>query len=496
MMPLQSNINLENNNIGWRFDNSYARLPETFYARVRPVPVQAPRVVLLNYALAESLGLDLRALSKDEAAQLFSGNVLPDTAQPVAQAYAGHQFGNFTMLGDGRAILVGEHLTPDGGRVDIQLKGSGRTPFSRRGDGRAALAPMLREYIISEAMHALGIPSTRSLAVVTTGETVMRETPLPGAILTRVAASHIRVGTFEYVVRSEGAEGVKILADYTIQRHYPELIEADNPYLALLNSVIARQASLVARWMLTGFIHGVMNTDNMAVSGETIDYGPCAFMDEFDPQTVFSSIDYHGRYSYANQSRIAQWNLARFAETLLPLLRVGQEKALALAEAAIQDFPDIFQRCWMTGMRKKLGLFTEEAEDRLLIEALLTLMHKHQADYTNSFRALSTEHLPEDSLFKDDAFAAWQAQWQARLSRQSGSLQASLDLMRANNPAVLPRNHRVEEALAAASDHGDYAVLERLLAAVSEPYADLPEYDAYRMPPSISERVRQTFCGT
>jgi len=496
MMPLQSNTNLENNSVGWRFDNSYARLPETFYAQIRPIPVQAPRVVLLNYALAESLGLDLRTLSEDEAAQLFSGNALPDTAQPVAQAYAGHQFGNFTMLGDGRAILVGEHLTPDGGRVDIQLKGSGRTPFSRRGDGRAALAPMLREYIISEAMHALGIPSTRSLAVVTTGETVMRETPLPGAILTRVAASHVRVGTFEYVVRSEGVEGVKILADYTIQRHYPELIEADNPYPALLNSVIARQASLVARWMLAGFIHGVMNTDNMAVSGETIDYGPCAFMDEFDPHTVFSSIDYHGRYSYANQSRIAQWNLARFAETLLPLLHAEQEKALALAEAAIQGFPDIFQRCWMTGMRKKLGLFTEETDDHLLIEALLMLMHKHQADYTNSFRALSAEHPPEGGLFKDDAFAAWLAQWRARLSRQPGSLQASFDLMCANNPAVLPRNHRVEEALAAASDHGDYAVLERLLAAVSKPYAELPEYAAYRTPPSACERVRQTFCGT
>jgi uncharacterized protein YdiU (UPF0061 family) len=496
MMPLQSNTNLENNSVGWRFDNSYARLPETFYAQIRPIPVQAPRVVLLNYALAESLGLDLRTLSEDEAAQLFSGNALPDTAQPVAQAYAGHQFGNFTMLGDGRAILVGEHLTPDGGRVDIQLKGSGRTPFSRRGDGRAALAPMLREYIISEAMHALGIPSTRSLAVVTTGETVMRETPLPGAILTRVAASHIRVGTFEYVVRSEGVEGVKILADYTIQRHYPELIEADNPYPALLNSVIARQASLVARWMLAGFIHGVMNTDNMAVSGETIDYGPCAFMDEFDPHTVFSSIDYHGRYSYNNQSRIAQWNLARFAETLLPLLHAEQEKALALAEAEIQGFPDIFQRCWMTGMRKKLGLFTEETDDHLLIEALLMLMHKHQADYTNSFRALSAEHPPEGGLFKDDAFAVWLAQWRARLSRQPGSLHASFDLMRANNPAVLPRNHRVEEALAAASDHGDYAVLERLLAAVSKPYAELPEYAAYRTPPSACERVRQTFCGT
>ncbi|MBX3638949.1 MAG: YdiU family protein [Nitrosomonas sp.] len=495
-MSVELNTKIENNAVGWCFDNSYARLPESFYVPIRPVPVRMPRVAILNYALAESLGLDLHVLTEDEAALLFSGNVLPDAAQPVAQAYAGHQFGSFTLLGDGRAILLGEHLTPDGGRVDIQLKGSGRTPFSRRGDGRAALAPMLREYIISEAMHALGIPSTRSLTVVTTGETVMRETPLPGAVLTRVAASHIRVGTFEYIALKGGTEGVKILADYTIQRHYSEFAGEDNPYLALLNGVIARQASLVARWMLIGFIHGVMNTDNMAVSGETIDYGPCAFMDEFDPQTVFSSIDYHGRYCYSNQSRIAQWNLARFAETLLPLLHTEQEQALVLAEEAIRMFPDIFQRYWMAGMRKKLGLFTEETEDHLLIEALLTLMHKHQADYTNSFRALSDEHLPEGNLFRDAAFAAWHTQWRGRLSHQAEPLQASFDLMRANNPAILPRNHRVEEALNAASEHGDYTVLKRLLAAVAEPYADVPEYDAYRTPPAASERVQQTFCGT
>jgi len=484
--------------IDWHFDNSYSRLPASFYVPIRPVPVKAPKMVILNHVLAESLGLDLNVLSEDEAAMLFSGNVLPEGAQPIAQAYAGHQFGGFTMLGDGRAILIGEHITPNGDRLDIQFKGSGRTPFSRRGDGRAALAPMLREYIISEAMHALGIPTTRSLAVVTTGETVLRETPLQGAILTRVAASHVRVGTFEYVVRQEGAEGVKKLSDYVIRRHYPELIETGNPYLELLNAVIRRQASLVSKWLLVGFIHGVMNTDNMAISGETIDYGPCAFMDTFDPQTVFSSIDYHGRYCYGNQSHMAQWNLARFAETLLPLLHTEQDKALELAEAAIKSFPTIFQDFWISGMRKKIGLFNEEAGttgDSQLIEDLLMLMHKHQADYTNSFQALMDQSLPENNLFNDSEFAAWHTRWQERLSRQSETQQMTFDLMRAHNPAIIPRNHRVEAALIAA-EQGDYTVLEQLLIALAEPYAGLPQFDDYRKPPAVHERVCQTFCGT
>lgn len=485
-----------NDSVGWRFDNSYTRLPEFFYARFYPVLVRAPQVVMLNHALAESLGLDLRALSAEEAALLFAGNVLPDATQPIAQAYAGHQYAHFTMLGDGRAILIGEHLTPAGDRFDIQLKGSGQTPFSRRGDGRAALAPMLREYIISEAMHALNIPTTRSLAVVTTGEPVMRETLLPGAILTRVAASHIRVGTFEYVIRMGGAEGIKVLADYVIQRHYPELGEADDPYLALLRSVIERQASLVAKWLLVGFIHGVMNTDNMAISGETIDYGPCAFMDVYDPDTVFSSIDHHGRYRYRNQPHIAQWNLARFAETLLPLLHPVQEEAVALAEAAIHQFPAIFQEHWLAGMRKKLGLFTAEAEDSELIETLLTWMQQHQADYTNTFRALAAEDLPQDTLFRDAEFVEWHARWRARLSRQTEPRQSSFRLMRAHNPAIHPRNHRVEEALTAASERGDYSLLQRLLAAVTNPYADAQKYRDYRTSPVPSEYVYQTFCGT
>lgn len=493
---MQFNVKPVNDSVGWRFDNSYTRLPDYFYTPQNPVPVRAPRTVMLNHALAESLGLNLRALTADQVALLFAGNAVPNTAQPIAQAYAGHQFGHFTMLGDGRAILLGEHLTPSGERFDIQLKGSGQTPFSRRGDGRAALAPMLREYLISEAMHALNIPTTRSLAVVTTGEQVIRETVLPGAILTRVAASHIRVGTFEYAAGQGDVKAIKILADYAIQRHYRALTDAGNPYLALLHQVIERQAALVAKWLLVGFIHGVMNTDNMSISGETIDYGPCAFMDAYDPHTVFSSIDRSGRYRYSNQPVIAQWNLARLAETLLPLIDPVQEKAVALAEEAIHAFPHIYQAQWMSGMRKKLGLLTEEAEDSALISALLSWMHSHQADYTNTFRALASESLPEDTVFHDAGFVAWHSRWQARLSRQSHSREIPLRLMQASNPAIIPRNHRVEEALTAASEHGDYTVMQQLLAALANPYADLPEYYDYRTPPAPSERVYQTFCGT
>lgn len=483
-------------NVGWRFDNSYARLPDYFYVQLCPVPVRAPQAVLLNHALADSLGLDLHALSTEEAAALFAGNALPGGAQPIAQAYAGHQFGHFTMLGDGRAILLGEHLTPDGRRVDIQLKGSGQTPFSRRGDGRAALAPMLREYIISEAMHALGIPSTRSLAVVTTGEQVRRETMLPGAILTRVAASHIRVGTFEYAAGHGGKETVQTLADYTIQRHYPELQASKNPYFALLNRVIERQAALVAQWLMAGFIHGVMNTDNTSISGETIDYGPCAFMDAYNPDTVFSSIDQNGRYRYRHQPMMMQWNLARFAETLLPLFDPSQEQAVAMAEESLHAFPGIYQTHWIGGMRKKLGLFTEEEGDSELIAGLLTWMDQHRTDYTNTFRALTEPALPQDAMFRESSFMEWHSRWQQRLTRQPQSQSESLQLMQANNPVIIPRNHRVEEALTAASEQGDYTVLQRLLAALAQPYEDDPEYFDYRTPPAPSERVYQTFCGT
>lgn len=482
--------------VGWQFDHSYTRLPDYFYAPASPEPVRSPRTALVNHALADSLGLNTRALSGQEAAALFSGNILPGTAQPIAQAYAGHQFGHFTMLGDGRAILLGEHLTPDGSRFDIQFKGSGRTPFSRRGDGRAALGPMLREYIISEAMHALGIPTTRSLAVVTTGEPVMRETLLPGAILTRVAASHVRVGTFEYIARKDGRAGIRILADYVIRRHFPDLAGVSNPYLSLLEKVIQLQATLIAKWMLYGFIHGVMNTDNMSISGETIDYGPCAFMDSYDPDTVFSSIDQQGRYRYQNQPLIAQWNLARFAETLLPLIHPVQDDAVTLAEAALQTFMTTYQTCWITGMRSKLGLLTDRPEDGELIETLLTWMHTHHADYTATFRALSAGILPETFPGQDAGFSAWFARWQTRLSFEPGSKEELYRRMQSVNPAVIPRNHLVEAALSAAVEHEDYSFVHQLLEALANPFSDDPEYQRFSAPPVLPDHNYQTFCGT
>jgi uncharacterized protein YdiU (UPF0061 family) len=481
---------------GWKFDNSYTRLPEAFYARIQPTPVRTPHLAVFNHALAETLGLAKDLLATQEGAAIFAGNRLPEGTDPIAQAYAGHQFGHFTMLGDGRAILLGEQMTPDGKRMDIQLKGPGQTPYSRRGDGRAALGPMLREYIVSEAMHALGIPTTRSLAVVTTGEPVYRETVLPGAVLTRVAASHIRVGTFEYAARLGEPAWLKALADYTLQRHYPELAGAENPYAAFLEAVMERQAALVAKWQLVGFIHGVMNTDNMALSGETIDYGPCAFMDTYDPATVFSSIDAQGRYAYGNQPPIAQWNLARFTETLLPLLHPDAEQALELGQTLLSGFAERFQRHWHTGMRQKLGLFTEEAEDAELIEDLLSWMHRHQQDFTNTFRALSAEALPETDLFRTADFSAWHTRWQARLARQPEPPQAARQLMRAHNPAVIPRNHRVEEALTAAVEAGDLQVMHRLLERLKTPYEDAGEPCEYTRPPAPGGPAYRTFCGT
>jgi uncharacterized protein YdiU (UPF0061 family) len=447
-------------------------------------------MVVLNRALARSLGLDAEALGS--AAALFAGNELPPGAQPIAQAYAGHQYGHFTMLGDGRAILLGEQLTPSGERFDIQLKGPGPTPFSRRGDGRAALGPMLREYIISEAMHALGIPTTRSLAVVTTGETVYRETPLPGAVLTRVAASHIRVGTFEYAAARGDNQDLKALADYTLWRHYPDLKEAAAPYLALLEAIIERQAALIAQWQMVGFVHGVKNTDNMALSGETIDYGPCAFMDAYDPATVFSSIDHHGRYAYDRQPPITQWNLARLAEALLPLLHEEEASAIEIASNAISRFETSFKDHWLNGMRAKLGLFTGESEDATLIQSLLDWMLQAKADFTNTFRALSTPS--SASLSQDPGFTEWHRAWQDRLSRQPQSAEEVAESMRRRNPAVIPRNHKVEEALAAAVHDADLSAMNRLLDVLASPYdhnRDIAEFAA----PSDSESYR-TFCGT
>ncbi|MDF2822212.1 MAG: hypothetical protein K0R15_2660 [Clostridiales bacterium] len=484
------------NATGWNLDNSYSRLPKSLFTSLNPTPVRSPELIALNYTLATSLGLNTQDLQSDEGVEVFAGNRIPKGASPLAQAYAGHQFGHFTMLGDGRAILLGEQITPIGKRVDIQLKGSGRTPYSRGGDGRAALGPMLREYIISEAMNALGIPTTRSLAVVTTGEVVFRETQQPGAVLTRVATSHLRVGTFQYVAKWGTKEELRALAGYTLERHFMNEVTDENRYLFLLQEVIKRQALLIAKWQLVGFIHGVMNTDNMALSGETIDYGPCAFMDTYDTATVFSSIDVQGRYAYGNQPNIGAWNLARFAETLLPLLHSDEEKAVELAQDAISEFTKIYHINWLTGMRAKLGLFNEEEQDEVLIKGLLDIMQKHQADYTNTFRALTSNELEETGLFGTAEFAEWIKLWEARLSRQEEPKASSIQLMQNNNPAVIPRNHRVEEALEAAVKQGDLSVMDRLLEVLENPYSHTQDKKDYILPPAQSTRPYQTFCGT
>jgi len=481
---------------GWRFDNSYSRLPGPFFARLSPVPVPEPRMAVLNRQLCTDLGLDGEALQQDEGVAQLAGNRLPEGADPIALAYSGHQFGYFTRLGDGRAILLGEQLTADGRRYDIQLKGSGRTPFSRSGDGRAALGPMLREYIVSEAMHGLEIPTTRSLAVVTTGEQVFRETPLRGAILTRVAASHIRVGTFEQLASYGDREGLGVLVDYTIRRHFPELAGAGNQALALLHAVMERQAELVAQWYRAGFIHGVMNTDNMALSGETIDYGPCAFMDAYDPATAFSSIDRGGRYAFGNQPAIAQWNLARFAETLLPLLHPDKKSAIEIATEAIAAFPGLYQRRYLAAMRAKLGLFNEEGGDAPLLSDFLECLKRLGGDYTNSFRALAAGAPTDSTLFRDEGFIAWHRRWQERLARQPHPPEESRLLMLSSSPGVIPRNHKVEEALEAAVERDDYSVMEALLRVLSHPYEDPPEQGGYHLPPEPGAPPYRTFCGT
>ncbi len=482
-----------NNPTGWRWDHTYVRLPELFYTRTRPVPVRQPRLVILNRALATSLGLDAGLLEED--AGIFTGNRIPEGADPIAQAYAGHQFGHFTGLGDGRAILLGEHLSPDGARHDVQLKGSGRTAYSRGGDGRATLGPMLREYLISEAMHALGIPTTRSLAVAATGETVMRDQELPGAVLTRIAASHIRVGTFQWAAAHQDTGALRALADHTLARHFPEIEAGPSRHIRLLESAIARQAALVAKWIHAGFIHGVMNTDNMALSGETIDYGPCAFMDAYDPATVFSSIDRHGRYAYARQPDIARWNLARLAEAMLPLLDPDGEKAVDMANAALGSFETLFQHHWLDGMRKKIGLFNEEPDDASLVGDLLEWMHRGAADFTHTFRTLCQPDARIKAPFSDDGFGAWHRRWTERLGRQVQSPAECAALMRQHNPAVIPRNHRVEEALDAAVRHGDTGVMQRLLRVLTQPYDD-PEDGGYASPPPPGGGIYQTFCGT
>ncbi|PIC70590.1 hypothetical protein CSV77_08925 [Sporosarcina sp. P16b] len=481
-----------NPNIGWNVECSYRELPKTFYTVVEPNTVSSPQLVLTNDELAVSLGLDEKQLHSEEVIAIFAGNEKLKGIDPIAQAYAGHQFGNFTMLGDGRAMLLGEQLTPEGQRMDIQLKGSGRTPYSRGGDGRAALGPMLREYLISEAMHGLNIPTTRSLAVTVTGEPVLRETALTGAVLTRVASSHLRVGTFQYAAARQEVKDLRALADYTIQRHYPEVESEPQPYVALLENVIKRQASLIANWQLTGFIHGVMNTDNMTISGETIDYGPCAFMDSYDPQTVFSSIDVQGRYSYRNQPGIAEWNLTRFAETLLPLLHEEQAEAVKLAENELSNFAMIYGSAWLTGMRSKLGLFNKEEADEPLVKDLLTIMKEHQADYTNTFRSLTLGQ--QEEWFDEPDFLEWKKRWVDRLQRQSEDAQEVELLMKQHNPSVIPRNHRVEEALQAA-ETGDMHPFMKLLEVLENPYAYTVEQEEYVNPPEDGTTF-QTYCGT
>ena len=480
---------------GFNFDNTYIHLPKAFYTELSPVPVRKPEMVIFNAPLSTDMGLDFSGISTDVKAALFSGNIMPEGSEPLAQAYAGHQFGHFTMLGDGRAIVWGEHITPSGQRLDIQFKGSGPTPYSRGADGRAVLGPMLREYIISEAMHALNIPTTRSLAVVTNGEKVYRETGLPGAILTRIASSHIRVGTFEYAALQQDKGIIQTLVNYTIDRHYPWIKEEHNKTLSLLKAVIEKQADLITHWMRVGFIHGVMNTDNMTLSGETIDYGPCAFMDAYDPRTVFSSIDHMGRYAYANQPDIAQWNLARLAETMLPLLDDEIEKAADTTEEAVNGFGALYKDKWLSMMRAKLGLFGARAEDESLITDLLDWMQRAGADYTNTFRHLTEEKPPQGKPYNDKTFKEWYTRWQAQLAKNTKPLKSSLSLMRANNPAVIPRNHKVEQVLDAATN-GDLKPLKDLLTALQEPYKNRSDLKPYQSPPKQDERVYQTFCGT
>ena len=484
------------NDFGFNLDNSYARLPASFFSFLDPAPVPAPQGVCINDKLAQSLGLDAEALKREAGVAILAGNQNPPGGVPLAQAYAGHQFGHFTMLGDGRAILIGEQITPSGRRYDLQLKGSGRTPYSRGGDGKSTLGPMLREYMISEAMYALKIPSTRSLAVVTTGEKVYRETFLPGAVLTRVAASHLRVGTFQYVAGRGSEKELRLLADYALLRHYPGAQGSPNKYRRFLGEVVRAQASLMAQWMLVGFIHGVMNTDNMTISGETIDYGPCAFMDAFDPSTVFSSIDHHGRYAYANQPKIAAWNLARFAETLLPLLDSDEDRAREIGQEEVEKFFSLYDHYYLDGMRKKLGLEGEDPGDKDLIQDLLQLMYEHKADYTNTFLDLTFERWQENALGRSEGFIQWQERWKARWNQNPGGWDATHELLKGSNPAVIPRNHRVEEALRPAVQSGDYAPFMRLLHILEEPFAHRLEQEEFAQPPETSAPHYRTFCGT
>jgi uncharacterized protein YdiU (UPF0061 family) len=486
------------------FDNTYARLPPRFFAKVVPTTVRAPRIVKINDALARELGLDPIELATPEGAQVLAGNARPAGAEPIALAYAGHQFGHFVpQLGDGRAILLGEVVTDDGRRFDIQLKGCGPTPFSRQGDGRAALGPLLREYLVSEAMAHLGIPTTRALAVVLTGEPVVREEILPGAVLARVASSHIRVGTFELLAARADREGLATLAAYALRRHFPGAAETGNDALALLECVVHAQANLVAKWLGVGFVHGVMNTDNTSIAGETIDYGPCAFLDEYHPNKTFSSIDHGGRYAFSNQPRIAQWNLARFAETLLPLIADNEDEAVQLATERLQRFSELFGEAHARTMRAKLGLLREEEDDPVLAADLLARMASNGVDFTLLFRKLcaAASDTAEDAaiaaLFAEPAaFHDWSSAWRRRLAREDLAPEARAEAMRRANPAFVPRNHRVAQIISAAAGRDDFDPFETMLRVLERPYEDQPQHATWADPPRPEERVRQTFCGT
>ena len=486
-----------------RFDNSYASLPERFYERRPPLPVAQPSLIRLNKELAEELGIDTAWLASTDGLDMLAGNRLPGNANPIAQAYAGHQFGNFVpQLGDGRAVLLGEVVDGKGRRRDIQLKGSGRTAFSRGGDGRSALGPVLREYVVSEAMARMGVATTRALAAVKSGEPVLRDTVLPGGVLTRVASSHVRVGTFQYFAVRGDTDALKLLADHVIARHYPHVEDAPNRYRALLGAVVEAQARLVASWMHLGFIHGVMNTDNSSVAGETIDYVPCAFMDEFHPGTVFSSIDQRGRYAYGNQPHIAQWNLTRFAETLLPLFGSDEEAAVAEAQEELGAFPAIFDDALQAGFRRKLGLTAIDEADSALIRDLLELMAQAQADFTLTFRGLAEDAASESqdtarALFAEPAgFDAWAARWRDRLDREEATPQARQSAMLATNPKYIPRNHLVEAVIQAAVENDDFGPFHELCEVTSRPFEEQPDRERYALPPQPDERVLQTFCGT
>jgi uncharacterized protein YdiU (UPF0061 family) len=488
-----SNSNIDS--IGWSFDNSYSRLPNTFKENIDPTPVKSPEILILNKDLSNRLNLNFSNINDGDLSKIFSGNILPKGSSSIAQAYAGHQFGHFTMLGDGRAVLIGEHLTKNNERFDIQFKGSGRTPFSRGGDGRAVLAPMLREYIISEAMHSLKISTTRSLAVVKTGEDVIREQISKGAILTRVALGHLRVGTFQYIAAKQNIDDLEVLINYTIEKYYPNIKSSKNKALDLLNVLIEKQTQLVIDWMRVGFIHGVMNTDNMSISGETIDYGPCAFMDSYDPKTVFSSIDQLGRYAYDNQPKITKWNLTRFAECLIPLVNKNEDEAIKLATEALDKFEQNYETKWLNMMRDKLGLYGEDKNDKNLIMELLNWMHKNKADYTNTFVFLMNKTIKNSEIYNNEDFDLWKIKWVKRLTMFGNSHDKSIELMNFSNPMVIPRNHKVEEALTLASN-GDLTLFNKLIEILKKPYLVNNDDLEFMSPTPHSNKKYQTFCGT